>query len=163
MIININNLMKDNSETVCFAGFIGLPESYGENKTVYVELKGDISNTGDKYLLDGKIRANSKLNCDLCLEPVNIDLSFNISEVFSNSLESEDDVWKFSDKEIDLKPMILSNILINLPMKVVCSENCKGLCHICGHNLNKGDCGCDRTYINPQFEKLKAFFDDKEV
>lgn len=47
-------------------------------------------------------------------------------------------------------------------MKVVCREDCKGLCPVCGKDLNKGDCDCDTTYRDPRFESLRALFNDDE-
>jgi len=83
--------------------------------------------------------------------------------VFCNEINSEKEFWDFSDKTIDLKPAVVADILLNMPMRAVCSDDCKGLCPKCGHNLNEGECGCDREYRNPQFEKLMTLFNDKEV
>ena len=47
-------------------------------------------------------------------------------------------------------------------MKVLCREDCKGLCPVCGKDLNDGDCGCDRTERDPRFESLRALFNDDE-
>ena len=47
-------------------------------------------------------------------------------------------------------------------MRVECREDCKGLCPICGKDLNDGDCGCDRTIRDPRFESLRALFNDDE-
>ena len=80
-------------------------------------------------------------------------------------VDSEKEFWELSDKTVDLKPAVIADIMLNMPMKAECSDHCKGLCPKCGHNLNEGDCGCDRGYINPQFEKLLTLFkdDDEEV
>ena len=62
----------------------------------------------------------------------------------------------FSGDSIDLSSAVMRNILAVMPMKVVCSDDCeKGLCPVCGQNLNVKDCGCDTTYV--QSEGLKVY------
>ena len=159
MIINVDNLVNGESRSVSFSKNISISDDYKINSIPTVKVTGDISNNEGKFRFNGKVHTVLNLNCDLCLEPFNIELNFNIDEIFSKSVDEENDYWLFSDKVIDLVPAVLSNILLNIPMKAVCSDKCKGLCNKCGHNLNEGDCGCDRTYINPKFEKLKALFE----
>ena len=77
---------------------------------------------------------------------------------------NKEEAETFAGEEIDITSSIKRNLLLNLPMKVVCKEDCKGLCSICGSNLNHGDCGCDKTHIDPRFESLRSLFKlDEEV
>ena len=77
---------------------------------------------------------------------------------------SEEDFIGFSGDEIDITEIVMDAVHIATPMKVVCDDDCKGLCPSCGKNLNEGDCGCDNTYINPKFASLRSLFkDDEEV
>ncbi|MCD7905534.1 MAG: DUF177 domain-containing protein [Clostridiales bacterium] len=63
---------------------------------------------------------------------------------------------------MDLEPLVYAELLLNFPMKNLCREDCKGLCIKCGHNLNEGDCGCDRFIGNPEFEKLKFLLNNND-
>lgn len=112
------------------------------------------------YIVEGKVKTVLNLNCDLCLSAFETKLDFDFNEVYSETPDDDQEIWELSDKTIDLKPAVIANIMLNLPMQVLCSDDCKGLCPKCGHNLNDGDCGCDRGYVNPQFEKLKNLFND---
>lgn len=112
------------------------------------------------YIVEGKVKTVLNLNCDLCLSAFETKLDFDFNEVYSETLDEDHEIWGLSDKTIDLKPAVIANIMLNLPMRVLCSDDCKGLCPKCGHNLNDGDCGCDRGYVNPQFEKLLNLFND---
>ena len=56
--------------------------------------------------------------------------------------------------------LVNADILLELPTSVVCGEDCKGLCPICGHNLNEGDCGCDRSVPDRRFDKLRELLSE---
>jgi len=161
MLIDVKNITKGSSESVVWEGNVTLPQDY-DNNEVSVKINGNITNTGeDRFSFNGMGEAEIKTKCDLCLKPVSVKCTFDMAEIFAKDSDDEGE-WEYSDKILDLEPAIIANILLVYPMRVVCSEECKGLCHICGHDLNEGECGCDRTYIDPRFEKLRNVL-DKEV
>ncbi len=165
MIIDINNFADGEIKKVSFKKNISIPEDYNVNGEAYVNVYGEILNSGGKFRFTGNICAKFNVNCDLCLKPFDIELNCNADEIFIRSDETdndETDCWTFSEKTVNLEPAVLSNIILNIPMRFVCSDECKGLCGICGHNFNDGDCGCGNSYINPNFEKLKALFEENE-
>ncbi len=85
--------------------------------------------------------------CARCLDPVEIEASYD----FDDSVESE------NPEEFDLTPYIEDCLFINEPTKVLCSEDCKGLCANCGANLNHETCSCDdEAPIDPRMEALKS-------
>jgi len=63
----------------------------------------------------------------------------------------------YSGKVIDLDPVIREQLLLALPSYPVCQESCKGLCPVCGVNLNERDCGCDRHVPDPRWAALEKF------
>ena len=164
MLVNVDNLVIGDSKAVSFSDTVEIPKVYSKETKVLIELTGDITNTGKEYYFNGKVNADFTTNCNLCLKPISIKLSFDMSEVFRKDIgEDNEDCWSFTDKTIDLKPAVVSNILLNIPMRAVCSDDCKGLCPICGQNLNEGSCDCDTFVVDPRFEKLRTLFSDKEV
>jgi uncharacterized protein len=62
----------------------------------------------------------------------------------------------YQGKEIDLKPAIREQILLQIPGSPLCTDACKGLCPKCGKDLNEGECGCDRTVMDPRWAALKG-------
>jgi uncharacterized protein len=62
----------------------------------------------------------------------------------------------YSGDEIDLQQLIQERIYLALSMKPLCSEDCKGLCPVCGTNLNRGTCACDTHWEDPRLTALKA-------
>lgn len=158
MLIDVKYL-ADKVEKFSFTESFELPRG---NYMMYVivGVDGVVCRRDTDYIVESKVKTVLNLNCDLCLSAFETKLDFDLNEVYSETPDSDGEIWELSDKTIDLKPAVIANIMLNLPMQVLCSDDCKGLCPKCGHNLNDGDCGCDRGYVNPQFEKLLNLFND---
>jgi uncharacterized protein len=73
----------------------------------------------------------------------------------SFDLEDADEEW-FDGKTIDLAPIIREQLLLALPMNLVCREDCKGLCTVCGQDLNERACGCEPKALDPRLAVLKS-------
>ncbi len=65
------------------------------------------------------------------------------------------DAEPFDGKTIDLDPIVREQVLLALPVSVLCREDCKGLCTVCGQDLNEKDCGCERKVVDVRLAKLK--------
>ncbi|GAC1447213.1 MAG: hypothetical protein PVSMB4_01990 [Ktedonobacterales bacterium] len=61
---------------------------------------------------------------------------------------------------LDLREAIRQNLLLALPMRTICREECAGLCPQCGHNLNAGPCGCEPEVVESRFETLRALLEE---
>lgn len=70
-----------------------------------------------------------------------------------NLEKADEDV--FDGKTIDLDPIVREQVLLALPMNVVCREDCKGLCPVCGQNLNEKKCACETKVVDPRLAALK--------
>ncbi|MEA4973213.1 MAG: DUF177 domain-containing protein [Candidatus Metalachnospira sp.] len=132
--------------------------------TTPVSLEGEVIKEENIYYVEGRGSVGVRMFCSRCLEPVNLSVDFKLNEKFGNNAGEDEEIETFSGDSIDLTSAVLRNILAILPMKVVCSDNCRGLCPICGQNLNVKDCGCDTTYVDPRFESLRSLLKfDEEV
>ena len=105
--------------------------------------------------------------CSRCLEPV--ELPFEIDTELELVTDGEggactgDDDEKLSyveGYELDVDGFIREELMLGLPLQVLCSEDCKGLCPVCGTNLNKGECGCDRAVLDPRMSAIRDLFPD---
>lgn len=164
MLIKVDNLVKNIGEPVCCERYIKLPGGVCVDDSAFVRVDGYVANTDDgKYSFKGKVNAELTLVCDSCLESFNYEACFDMEEVYTRRESSEEDEMHFTGKTIDLEPAVTESVLLNLPMKAMCCENCRGLCRVCGHNLNEGECGCDRADVDPRLEMLRRFINDKEV
>ncbi|KXL51792.1 hypothetical protein CLNEO_28590 [Anaerotignum neopropionicum] len=129
-----------------------------------VKLEGTLKNEKEIFVFEAKGKTEVNLRCDRCLAPVRKELCFEIKERFAHTGRGNEETETFSGDQIDLTDFVKRSIISSLPMKILCSEDCKGLCPVCGKNLNEGECGCDTTYIDPRFESLRALFNvDEEV
>ncbi|MFZ0389424.1 MAG: DUF177 domain-containing protein [Calditrichia bacterium] len=99
--------------------------------------------------------------CDRCLTEFEKEIKDRFTVLFhlgQDDFETdEDDVVLLppEQKEIDLSPFLLENLILSVPMKTVCREDCKGLCSGCGVDLNKESCTCDVEEFDPRWDKLR--------
>ncbi len=122
---------------------------------------GTLTNTNGILQLDGRLMTAYSSECYRCLSKVGRVLDVKIKENFINSADADgSDMYPFEGKILDLDKALRDNIILNLPMKQLCSGDCKGLCSRCGANLNEEQCGCGDDDIDPRLEGLNKYFDN---
>mgnify|MGYP002674109443 FL=1 len=130
-----------------------------------------LRNTGKRtFTLTSEIDLTLMIPCDRCLEDVKYDMNIKVNkeidmnESENDKTESLDEQSYIQDNMLDVEKLIYNEILVNLPMKVLCNENCKGICNRCGANLNSQTCNCDTTELDPRMSKIRDIFNNfKEV
>lgn len=160
MDINVDSLLDGHSEHIKLEGELNLPRCSDYEEKIFVKIDANIQNSNGKYIVDAKIDTKITFICGSCLSKFDNDMNIDMSEIFSKVDLQNDEIWKFSSKDniISLDEPIITNILINIPMKIKCFDKCKGLCIKCAKNLNKGDCDCDTGFIDPRFEEILKIF-----
>ena len=101
--------------------------------------------------------------CSRCGEGFDFSHSFRIERPVARKLVAdENDEYILTDEDgfIDLSAVFNDELLLELPTKLLCREDCKGLCPKCGKDLNKGSCNCPTKEIDPRLEVLKALLDN---
>ena len=132
-----------------------------------VRVRGSVTNTGKGYLVRVHLSTAVKLECTRCLEPFTLPLERDMEEVFypeelRGRVPEEDEVVSyFTDDTLDLGEPIRENLQLALPMKRLCQEGCRGLCPVCGHNLNEGECGCRRSEPDARWARLGELFENQ--
>ena len=130
-----------------------------------------VSNTGDKVLeIRGEGTVTVGIPCDRCLTPVKVDFYLDVdSSIDMNQSEEEraadlDEQPYISGNYLDVDQLVRNELLLNLPMKVLCREDCKGICNRCGANLNYETCECDKSTPDPRMSVIQDIFKQfKEV
>ena len=123
-----------------------------------VEVHAHVENKAGMVTLELDTGFTYQTSCDRCLTPLERRFDYHFSHKIIDNLEEDfnDDYIEAPDLSLDLDELVSSDILLELPTKFLCKGDCQGLCQKCGHNLNLGDCGCDKTEIDPRLEALKA-------
>ena len=81
--------------------------------------------------------------CDRCLKEFEREHSFEFSHILVQSSNTQNDEYVVcADNTLDLNELAISDLLLQLPTKILCRDDCKGLCYVCGHDLNEGECNC---------------------
>ena len=129
-----------------------------------------ITNQENKTLfIRGAVDVTLSIPCGRCLEEVPTQICFDIDKkltiqdsiLVDDEMEETDYLIGF---ELDVDKLVYAEILVNWPMRVLCKEDCEGICKVCGANLNKGDCGCQRTELDPRMAAIQDIFSKfKEV
>ena len=119
--------------------------------------------------IDGACRLTLELPCDRCLEPVKTVFELNFSKTVDlaaeeNQIDELDEKNYIDGYNLDVDKLLYNEMLIGWPMKILCSETCKGICNTCGQNLNKGTCNCEDTSLDPRMSVIRDVFKNfKEV
>ena len=100
---------------------------------------------GDNVLITGTASGRVRLRCGRCLKTCEIEITAEIDEFRSAE----------NDPQIDISLGVRESIVLSYPAIPLCSDECKGLCQVCGQDLNRSDCGCKKQSFTSMGEKLK--------
>ena len=131
-----------------------------------VKLSFDIHKDKSTFRLVGRTETALELPCSRCLEPmivpVNTEFDLRYQPHSTNTGEGENEIEEddlttafYQHDEIDLEQLMREQFYLAVPMKPLCSEACKGLCPVCGTNLNRGTCSCKRDWDDPRLAPLR--------
>ena len=114
----------------------------------------------------GGLKTRVELSCARCLEPIAQDLARNFDLLYRpqgsdagkeemSVTAAEAEVSYYQGEGLLLEDVLREQVLLAVPLKAVCREDCKGLCPHCGQNLNQGQCNCAEPVEDPRWEALK--------
>ena len=129
-------------------------------------LKGTYTGAGESVRIQGTINADVESRCALCLEPVKTHVEAVVDVSFYKTPDPDDaDAYPLDGYRIDIQPMVEEALVLELPMRFMCSEDCKGICHICGANRNIAPCTCQEggERQNPFSALRELLTEDEEV
>lgn len=147
--------------------FPGLAEDLGD---IRISGKLDVDLTASAVqgliLVEGTLTIPIEYPCSRCLVPARDTLVIPFYERFAQREEDlsaddpdSEDVHLVEDDRISLEPYLVESVWLSLPLAPVCREDCKGLCHQCGTNLNEETCDCRKDRIDPRLAGLADLFD----
>jgi len=163
MNIKVSEIPEEGIE-VNFQQKIDSLHAYAKTRMVLRRISADV-------LISGNVDTQVSLECGRCLVSFNQDLSVPIELAFSSErpdldpeveLSEEDLLRDFMDDEIDLGHISEEQVLLNMPMRPLCSEDCKGLCPGCGSDLNQSECSCSKDKVDPRLQILRKLLNKGE-
>lgn len=165
MLLGLSKIIDCPGASVSFSTSVDLSDlcygvSYPVSEPVLAE--GTVRNTAGVLVMQGQISTRIHGTCDRCASDFNRDVNIPIDVVLVTEMANEEneDEWVFplEGDSADLDDIVRTVFVLNLDSKLLCKEDCKGLCHRCGKNLNDGPCNCQKE-LDPRFAALKQLLE----
>jgi uncharacterized protein len=146
------------------------PEDDPEAGVARAEIDLSIDNDIDNAVFArGTVRGWMNVACSRCVEPARVSLEEQIFASFLpragipaadpddelEATEDDVDVYPYDDEQVDLEPLLREQLVLAIPYAPLCKPDCKGLCSVCGVDMNRETCTCDRHIADPRLAALK--------
>jgi uncharacterized protein len=136
------------------------------NLSAPASVTGKIRLAGNEVFVNGHVETRAQVECDRCLKPVELPVNadFELEYITGSEYEStgvaelteaEMSVSVFDGEAIDVDEIVKEQILLAVPTRMLCREDCKGICPQCGTDRNTGECSCVANDIDPRWAALK--------
>lgn len=175
MILNLSDVLSEQHKTI--------------ERDVAIDMEAFVSEAGEFPIVEkdmlsikvahmkerelsitGKGRVVVEIPCDRCLEPVREEILLDFAKHVDLAVSDEEQTEELDETNyidgyvLDVDKLVYNEVLIGWPTKVLCSEDCKGICNVCGQNLNQGTCSCEDTSLDPRMSVIRDVFKNfKEV
>ncbi len=165
MLLALSKIMDQPGASVSFSTSVDLSDlRFGTvcPVTEPVNASGTVRNTAGVLVMTGSVTTTIHGVCDRCASDFASDVDIPINVVLVTELSNEDseDEWVFplEGDSADLEDIVRTVFVLNMDSKLLCREDCKGLCCRCGKNLNDGPCSCQKE-LDPRFAALRQLLD----
>ncbi len=166
MVLDMSPVLSG-AKTELHFDFSFSPEKDGLLASVYGDIEftepivvtGFVKNMAGYMILSADVKVKYDTICARCAEPVTgiLEISFEKDIATSDDVSSDnDDYIIIEDKKLDVLPSVEEQLMLEMPAKTLCREDCKGLCQRCGKNLNEGPCSCETKEVDPRLAILKT-------
>jgi len=164
MLLNLKKVFSDDNELLPFEYQLDLAsiDINGFNPFVSpLAVKGTVKSHAGSAQLDADVSFDFSIPCDRCTTQINTHYQYAFNHILVLTLNDEenDSYIQVENYQLDLDELLRADVLLELPTKYLCKLDCKGLCSVCGQNLNSGSCGCNVHQVDPRLEVLKQLVD----
>lgn len=159
MRISLGEVMTSKDKRIDFDYDIDLSQEFVAGEQIFkdpVRICGSIESKNEAFQLEAEISTDLTVACARCLKPVRYEHYTDVSLILTRKVANEemDDIIVVESDEVEVDDILVPELFLDLDTVVLCDPDCKGLCPKCGHDLNEGDCGCNRKEIDPRLAKL---------
>ncbi len=160
MKIDIRNFSENDSEVIQDVEIKFDDALFAEFYPERSHVKALIDKFGNDYLIKIHLETVAHFQCDLCLEPFKEKIVIDYEHIYQIGrgdlgISEDVDILPADTTEIDISGSLTEMVLLNHPIKMKCSKDCKGLCPECGVNLNVETCSCADGKIDKRWESLR--------
>ncbi len=160
--LDISKILSGETKEILFDYEAPAISEEGEIAVSSIHFSGAVKDLSGFIRLIGTISGVFSAPCGRCLAPVKEDFSIEMDfSVVNAPTESEEETIFAEGQKIDIDAIVSENVRLNLPLRLLCHEDCKGLCPKCGKNLNEGSCDCVQKEVDPRLAGLADFFKEK--
>lgn len=162
MLLNIGKAKRNEGIVEDFDVEVSLDDNLVQDRgyhfTSPARVSGSFYYKRDTLYLDAKVEYNISCLCDNCGESVDKSFSFNMSEQFvEDDVSTNADDYVINQITINLDRAVSDNVLYHLPSKILCKDDCKGLCSVCGKNKNLLSCNCEAILMEERKKEQNPF------
>jgi DUF177 domain-containing protein len=129
-------------------------------------ISGEIRQKGERLRVTGKVSGRVQLECDRCLKPIEVvvDSRFDVEYVTAEDYQAQQalelteadlNLSVFDGECLEIDELVKEELLLAVPDHVICKEDCKGMCAVCGVDKNSIDCACETREVDPRWSGLK--------
>lgn len=160
-MLELKRLLSGETESIPFAFTLDMRGMSSDIVKGECSARGRCRGTPDHIVLYAELNCSFTAVCARCCKQFECALSHSFEFPVAEKLESDEDEDRFavmSDNSLDVEQICSEQLILNLPLRFLCREDCKGLCPVCGADLNSGACSCGGKKVDPRMEKLKEYF-----
>ena len=148
------------------------PEGLGVTCIGPVRGRIELTNVGEEIIARGRVTATVELECMRCLRPFRQTVAAEIAEpcilqeidevaLYAVDADEPDALPVLEGLRVNLSELVRQNLVVALPHRPLCADDCRGLCARCGRDLNEGGCGCTDEDVDPRLAGLKALLAER--
>lgn len=150
MNVDLLSLINNTANEVSFEGESSFSDAEFD---ICWKVYGTASRCADTLQINARADSVVKTKCARCAKPVKTELSVDIAEQVGK------DEVKLDGTILDIDSIVKNNIVVELPIRFLCKNDCKGICSICGADLNITECGCSHEQFDERLAVLKQLLD----
>lgn len=160
MQLNLRKIFENDDESLAFQDQLDLSNVEISGSSPFVSpvfATGLVKSSAGAAQMNVTVEFDFSILCDRCAEPIDRHYSYSFEHLLVRELNDEenDTYFQVENDTLDVSELLRADILLELPSKFLCKPECKGLCDVCGQNLNEGTCHCHDHDVDPRLEVLR--------